>query len=277
MIDLARFRRDGFVVVENLIPDRAIQACLDEIRIIYNQLSAARGLPTAAVATPAALTPVMAALLQADQAAYLAAARLTQHMVSLHRIGCGGTFDEALAALGLTLPVISTRPVLFFMADALKIPGGYQKTPPHQDWRSIQGSLDSVVIWVPFDDAGPADFPLEVLPGSHRAGLLASDEDVFGHKVQADALPEDSFMPLTVKRGAAVIFSTFLVHRTGQEGGPVARMAASFRFNNANEPTYVARAYPNPYTYGPDMKIITPGFPARSLVEAQFPIEEPAS
>jgi hypothetical protein len=40
--------------------------------------------------------------------------------------------------VGLAVPALSTRPVFHYMADQLKIEGGYHKAPIHQDWRSVQ-------------------------------------------------------------------------------------------------------------------------------------------
>jgi hypothetical protein len=59
--------------------------------------------------------------------------------------------------VGLAVPALSTRPVFHYMADQLKIEGGYHKTPIHQDWRSVQ-----------------------VICGSHRRGLLPNVDDAFG-------------------------------------------------------------------------------------------------
>ena len=80
---------------------------------------------------------------------------------------------RVMTELGLTVPALSTRPVIHYMADQLKIEGGYHKTPMHQDWRSVQGSLDGITIWLPLFDVGAGDYPLEVVRGSHRGGLLA--------------------------------------------------------------------------------------------------------
>lgn len=254
----ADYLRDGYAVIEGLVDGAALDACEAEFRAIFEAAAARFGIAPAASARPVDLTPVMTALFEADMAAYLSAAKLAQHAVALHRLGTDPGMLAALRGLGLDLPVISTRPVMFLMADALKVPGGYHKTPPHQDWRSIQGSLDSVVVWVPFTAVGPGHYPLEVLPGSHRRGLAPSVEDAFGHRV-ADGIVEDAdFKALDVRRGDAVVFSTLLVHRTGEDGGPEARFAASFRFNNALEPSFVARGYPNPYVYRPDMTLLEP-------------------
>jgi ectoine hydroxylase-related dioxygenase (phytanoyl-CoA dioxygenase family) len=274
--DVERYRRDGYLVLKRQVPAEALDACLAEIRIIFNQMAARFDLPQAASIDMAALSAAMAALLRRDVPAYLAAARLAQHAVSLHRLGCSEALVAPLRALGLEVPVISTRPVIFFMADALKIPGGYHKTPPHQDWRSIQGSLDGMVAWVPFSSVDARHYPLEVLAGSHRLGLLPSIDDAFGNRVDEAALPSRAFTTLEVERGDVVLFSGFLVHRTGETGGAVARFAASFRFNNVAEPHFAERGYPNPYIYRPDMTLLTPGFPDQDQLETVFPAPQDA-
>jgi ectoine hydroxylase-related dioxygenase (phytanoyl-CoA dioxygenase family) len=269
-LDAARFRRDGYLILKNLIPATVIDGCLEEIRAIFNAQAERFGVTPADSIDMASLSRTMAGLIQRDIPAYLAAAKLAQHAISLHRMGCDETLVAPLRALGLQVPIISTRPVIFFMADALKIPGGYHKTPPHQDWRSIQGSLDGVVAWVPFSSTDRFNYPLEVLPGSHQRGLLPTKEDVFGHRVEETALPDTPFTALEVERGDVVIFSCFLVHRTGEAGGALARFAASFRFNNAAEPSFVQRGYPNPYVYRPDMTILTPDFPRPAQLRRIF-------
>lgn len=269
--DLRAYRRDGYAVIRGAMPLAAIDACLAEIGLIFRQCAAALGVPHPSCGDdPGAITQVMGAVLAADMQAYLGAAKLAQHLVPLHRMGVSEPVVEAMRSIGVKVPVISTRPVVFFMADALKIPGGYHKTPPHQDWRSIQGSLDCAVCWIPFSNSGPGDYALEVLPGSHRRGLLAADEDVFGHKVSDSELDDNAFVPLTVAKGDMVVFSALTVHRTGEKGGPNARIAASFRFNNACEPSFVGRNYHNPYIYKPDVAAIKPGFPSAADMETVF-------
>ena len=40
----------------------------------------------------------------------------------------------------------------------------YYKVFPHQDWRSMQGSLDSVVIWTPLNQIDSDMGPLNIIP-----------------------------------------------------------------------------------------------------------------
>ncbi len=195
---------------------------------------------------------------------YLAAAKLTQYLPALHRLGVSDPMLDVLSRLGLAHPVISTRPVVHIISDALKVPGGYHRTPPHQDWRSVQGSLDAVVAWMPLVSAGADNAPLEVILGSHRNGLLPSEPHAFGNAVRDEAIAGETFHAIEAEPGDLVIFSMFLVHRTGAAQGDGVRWAVSFRYNNLDEPSFTARDYPNPYIYKPREDLFVEGFPGRA-------------
>jgi hypothetical protein len=268
--DVERYRRDGYLVLKKQIPLAALKACLEEVCAVFNGMARQWSPSTPEAHDLTSLTRVMTAIFECDPALFMAAGKLAQHTIALHRLGCDEAMLGPLREAGLQMPAISTRPVIFIIHDALKVPGGYHKSPPHQDWRSMQGSLDSAVVWVPFADVAPGGHALEVLPGSHLCGLLPTDDDVFGHRVDEAFLPDRPFAPLQLELGDAVLFSSFTVHRTGEAGGEVARLAASYRYNNVLEPSFVERGYPNPYIYRPDMTLLTPAFPEPGLLAALF-------
>jgi hypothetical protein len=58
-----------------------------------------------------------------------------------------------------------------------------------------------------------------------------------------------------LKRGDILVFSTLLVHATSEPGGERVRMAASFRFNDAADASYIERGLPIPYSYKADMAV----------------------
>jgi hypothetical protein len=88
----------------------------------------------------------------------------------------------------------------------------------------------------------------------------------------ADArISEDMYQPLTMQPGDVVAFSTFLVHRTGEDGDDLVRIAFSGRFNNAAEATYVAHGYPTPYKYSYQTELIVPDFPKPADLRSVFP------
>lgn len=140
---------------------------------------------------------------------------------------------------GNSHPIIISQPILHVMSPALRIPDGYYGTAAHQDWPSTQGSLDCVTVWIALSDASVGNFPLEVIPGSHKRGLLDGKMNGSVLEVEVD---EKEFVPIECKAGDVVFLSGFTVHRTGNGTG--FRVSVSQRFDNASEPTFIERGYP---------------------------------
>ena len=134
---------------------------------------------------------------------------------------------------------------MFFNNPRLAKQEFYWKTPPHQDWRSMQGSLDSVVVWIALVDVDVGLGALEVVPGSHRRGLLADRLlDGFG---QTHELVDADFTSIEMHKGDALFFSSFLVHRSGTNVREDIRWSAQFRYNNLAEAAFVERGYPHSF------------------------------
>lgn len=211
------------------------------------------------------------ALLRADVPAYISTARMTQMFPSVHRLMISEPIMQVARRLGIEFPVISTRVSNHIISDLLKIPGGYHKSPPHQDWRSIQGSLDSIVLWAPTTPVSEQSHPLEVVPRSHLFGLCPTVEHIQTPAVEDPRIREEDYVPLAMEPGDVVAFSTFLVHRTGEQGDGKVRVAYSGRFNNAAEPTFVEHGYPTPYKYSYQTDLIVPDFPKAEHLRTIFP------
>lgn len=267
---LAQFHRDGFAVVHDLVDIDTLDQVATDIGGVFGRRARAVGLDDDDPVDQPGLSVLLTRLFARDREAYTSAARQTQHLASVHRLGVSPELMRVVNGLGLAVPAVSTRPVIHYMADQLKIDGGYHKTPIHQDWRSVQGSLDGISIWLPLFDVGVSDYPLEIIGGSHRGGLLPSVDDPFGHRVADGHVDESQFAPLPLHRGDVAFFSGFLVHRTGMAGGTTVRIALSYRYNNAAEPSFVARNYPSPYVYRPDMRLLTDDFPTAADVRHLF-------
>jgi len=209
-------------------------------------------------------------LFDADTERYLAAAKLAQYTPALHAIGSSQIIVDLVSELGLESPVISTRPVVHIVGNGLAVPEGYQGTPSHQDWRSVQGSLDGLVLWLPLTQHGRTFWPLEVARFSHRLGLLEAKPHKFGNAISEEKLAGIPFTPVIANPGDVVAFSMFIAHRTGRSKGAGVRWAASFRYNNMLEPTFVTRGFPNPYIYKPQFDLIDDHFPDVQLLNRFF-------
>ncbi len=172
---------------------------------------------------------------------------------------------------------VSGGQVVHIMARELKIPGGYFGLVAHQDFPSVQGSLDGVVVWLPLVDIGLSNFPLEVIVGSHKRGLLPMVD--YGNaqwEIRRDLYCEDDFLPVAVDIGDVVFMSMFTIHRTSGNGIPGCfRLAASTRFDNAEEPTFIERCYPSAYQRIVHRDQHSPDFPSEEQIEAAFQVTEP--
>jgi len=87
------------------------------------------------------------------------------------------------------------------MSKSLKVPGGYQGFGSHQDWPTLQGSLDTVTVWIPFVDVDRDRFTLEIVPGSHTGGLYpyARRDHIF--EVDPAHYDAEGFVPVEAARG----------------------------------------------------------------------------
>jgi ectoine hydroxylase-related dioxygenase (phytanoyl-CoA dioxygenase family) len=270
-VDREHFLREGYVVVRGVLDPAALEAVNEEMAALFAQQLRRLGLPVDRGHDREAFLANAARLLAVDVAAYISTARLTQMVPTAHQVMCSAPILQVVRDLGLALPVISTRLSNHIMSDLLKIPGGYHKSPPHQDWRSMQGSLDSVVLWAPTTPATERDYPLEVAPGSHLHGLMDTVDHIMTPAVSDPRITEESYQALSLQPGDVVAFSSFLVHRTGEAGDGHVRIAFSTRYNNAAEPTYVAHGYPTPYKYSYQTDLIVPDFPRAADLKAIFP------
>lgn len=269
MIDAALrkdFDRDGFVVLRGALARSRIDSLLAECRGVFRRQFVRHGISGGVED----FDDSRLRLFRVAMPTYLAAAKATQYLPSLHRLGASDAVLGLVGKLGIACPVISTRPVVHIVAEDLRVPGGYHRTPPHQDWRSVQGSLDAVVLWLPLAETGPDCAPLELIPGSHRHGLYPAEPHPFGNRVAEGTVDESAFRAVTAGQGDAVAFSMFLVHRTGLRQRSGVRWSVSFRFNNLDEPSFVERDYPNPYVYRPREDLLHPGFPGKKDLRAIF-------
>jgi phytanoyl-CoA hydroxylase len=264
------FAELGYAIVPRAADDIILQQIERDIGAVFHRRAGSAGLAARLPSSYDELSSLIVALKQHDQAAYLQAAKAANHLASLAQLCVSPKVMSLVRELGLLTPIIATRTVLHFMANLLAIEGGYLKTPPHQDFRSVQGSLNSIVLWTPLADVGPDDYPVVVADGSHRLGLLPSREHVFGHQIEPGSIAGLDFHPVPLKRGDVLVFSTLLVHATSETGGDRVRIAASFRFNDATDPSYIERGLPIPYVYKPDMVLRTPDFPTPADIDGVF-------
>lgn len=266
-----QFLAEGYVVARDVLDKAALRSINRDIAELFAIQLRRLKLPVIPGESREAFRNNATRLLQADVPTYINTARMTQMLPSVHELLVSAPILNIARQLGVTMPVISTRPSIHIMAEALKIPNGYHKSPPHQDWRSMQGSLDSVVLWLPTTPVSTKSNPLEVVPKSHLFGLLDTVEHIMTPTVSDQRISEDSYLPIPVDPGDIIFFSSFLVHRTGEQDDGLVRIALSGRFNNAQEQTFVEHGYPTPYKYTYRTDLMFEHFPSLADLATIFP------
>lgn len=266
---LAAYRTQGVVHLPGILPVGDVSALLSEIDCVVAYQLRCKGMRPAPFRDETTLLQNLQSLLATDATAYLAALRHAAKLVSITRLACTQAFTEITRELGFEAVTSPTSPVLHLQCDSLRVSDGYFGFAPHQDWPSIQGALDAIVMWVPLVDVGVDRFPVEFLPRSHLQGLLPGRVVVGALEIAEECL-EGDWVRIATRPGDVVLFSVFTAHRTAVEGCSGLRIAVSTRFENSAEPTFAARGYPCAYRRTVERELITPDFPRREQVRGVF-------
>jgi Phytanoyl-CoA dioxygenase (PhyH) len=262
-------RRDGFYICRSLLPESDVIAVNESMnRTVRDQL-AFLGIREPGNEVHSALRT----LLQSDIDRYkrtLAALWRKSDIAALMRHQA--LFDFVRRELGWRDVFLPGGEVVLVMADDLRIPGGYFGLEPHQDFPSVQGSLDGLVVWIPLTPVDRMGFPLEIVPRSHHRGLIS--EVTLGQnewQIDADQLTGSDWLPIEVAVGDVAFISVFTIHRSSRIGAPDRlRMALSTRFDNAAEPTFVERGYPTAFQRVVHREQYFKDFPTARQIEDLF-------
>jgi phytanoyl-CoA hydroxylase len=266
---LRAFNESGFVLLRNFFPAEAVDQVWRDAARVFHSVLTRRDWTTESQLTRATLEQGMIRLFNENAQEFMNCGKQIQHLISLHRLALDQRIETTLRNLGLAFPNISTRPVLFFNHPQLAKKEVYWKVAAHQDWRSMQGSLNAVVVWLPLVPIDRDLGALQVVPGSHREGLLTSRvEDGFG---MVDRYTCEDFVSVEMQLGDALFFSSFLVHRSGENVTEKVRWSCHFRYNDLEEPTFIERGFPHPYLYKPQEELLTPNFPSVEAVREVYP------
>ena len=137
----------------------------------------------------------------------------------------------------------------------------------------MQGSLNSMVVWVPLVDIPKNLGALEIIPGSHLDGLHACVTDDQHMKMAPGEVDDDDFVSVETELGDALFFSSFLVHRSGNNTTNNIRWSCHFRYNDLAEQSFIDRGYPYSFLYKPQCELLTPNFPRVDDVRGAFALE----
>lgn len=156
------------------------------------------------------------------------------------RFSAVGDDPELLRVLG----ALFGEPPMTRRGDICRVvlPGApHLTTPPHQDHWYTGGTPNLWTAWMPLVETPLELGPLAVLPGSHRAGLLAHAGEGAGRQ----GVGVDVGAPLAasaVSPGDAILFNCLTVHGALPNlTVDRLRLSVDFRYQAASEPIHVVR------------------------------------
>jgi phytanoyl-CoA hydroxylase len=231
------YRENGYVVFTDLIDRSSLARVHEEIGGLF-----ARAL---AVGEPDGdLRTLLADWYQDDRERWRSSARRMWDLLSVYRLAAGPQVETTLRKMGLRVPAISTRPEV-----RTDMPGDEEyRQPWHQDWRYGQGSLNAVTFWTPLHEVDPSNGTIDLIPGSHLRGYLEVEtlQNPRRFSILDPGLDDEDYATAEMSMGETIVFSQFLVHRSGHNRSDRARVTVQTRFSDFAEERFVEAGYPAP-------------------------------
>ncbi len=223
--EIARYRRDGYVVIRGLLSRELVADCLDALsalaagRLEPAGASIALEPAVASSATPvpnpedsirkfADFTAAAPALLQAAMAAEL-------HRVLDRILGCGRLLFQEMALV--------------------KPPRLGSEKPWHQDAAYFRASDPNLIVgaWIALDPATRENGCMELIPGSHLRGpaphIPAADINLC--TIRPDFVRLDERRPEPMDPGDVLIFHSLVHHYTAANRSNLRRRALQFHYH----------------------------------------------
>lgn len=258
------FKKNGYLLLDNFLPKQDVEIVLRDAKNVFlRQFIEKKYISQCSLEelNEEQYNSFLYRLFEEDIECLSNCGKQAQHLISLHTLSLSSKIVELLNQVGLETPIISTRPVLYFNHPKLAKQKVFYKVDAHQDWRSMQGSLNSVVIWIPLVNMNKELGALEILPGSHLDGLRTDHvENGFGMVLLSEE-EKERLISVEVNAGDALLFSSFLIHQSGDNMTDKPRWSCHFRYNDLDDPTFIKRKFAHPYIYKPMDELITKDFP----------------
>lgn len=261
----AEFNKNGYVIVEDFFDDKQLENTLSSFnQLVCQQLSLLSCEPLTS------LEQNLQLLFKKDPSRYLHTIKAFSRVAAIHQAFNSEKFYQLLQLMQIQCPTIPTGPVVHLMCDELRVPGGYFGQGAHQDWSSMYSSLNALTFWVALTDVNRTNFPLEVIPGSHLSGFIEGQPT--DHYFELGLTKYDSalFQTVPVNAKSAVVFSPFLIHKTGLNSCSGFRLATSYRVDDSAEQYHIAQGYYTAYTRSVNRTIDRSNWPDLELTKKQY-------
>ncbi len=225
-----RFARDGYLYFRGLIPREDV---LDVRADVLGAVDEAGWLEPGAPRDEA--RPQLEACAAEPSDEYMPMYAKVQAVESFHRLAHHPAVTAVLGPLVGGDLLVHPRKIARVNVPSPEI--SYGVTPPHQDYRYIQGTTDVITAWVPFGTYPVGHGGLKILPGSQRLGLLRAVPvprmGGIGVEIADDA---PGWSTVDYAAGDLVMFHSFTVHAGTPNASSSIRISGDFRYQSTRDP-----------------------------------------
>jgi hypothetical protein len=254
----ARLAEDGFLFFRGLLP-------ADDVQQVRGGVFAALGAAGWLADSATVEVPVpTAAAVREGGAGYFDAYIGIQRLQAFHELA----HHHALTGL---MELILDDPLLVHPRKIARtsLPQDDEYTRPHQDFRLIQGSVDTLTCWVPLGDCPVSLGSLRMLRGSHLGGLIDADAGKGPGGLQVEVEDDDPrWCTSDYRAGDAIVFTSLTVHGALRNNEHRLRFSADFRYQSLLEPVLAASLDPHYAPQVPDWSTLTRGWTSPTSIEA---------
>lgn len=264
------FYENGYYISNNIISENEINSFKKELNILLNYQLKRLSIPSDASNTTRSIYNNLIGLYQYNQDIYISTLKVISKLKSVYDILLSFNILKICNLLSIEMPMFHSSPVFHILSNKLKIKDGYQGIGVHQDWPSLQTSLNTITVWIPLMDIDKTLFPIDVIPKSHLFGLCKGKPSTHLYEINENTYKNHEFISLEVNQGGAIFMSNFLLHKTGMTNTDQLRMAISWRYEDALEPSFAERNFPFAQTRIIKRELFIEDFPSVDLVKSIY-------
>ena len=248
------FIKEGFVLVKNFFNKKEIEIIKSDIEEVFK------------IYYGESKDISIMKLFKKDFDGFHGCAKACQNLISLNKMATNKKIINLLKKIGLKFPSINTRPLISFSSKNTAKKETNWKVPAHQDWPSVQGSLNGVTCWIPLVNINESLGYLEIAKKSHKKGYIHHKID--GVPVlENNQIKNEIFTPIKMKMGDILVFNSFTIHRSGvNKTNNKIRLTTHFRYNDLEEETFIKRKFPNQRIDTFKEEILYPNFPSEKEI-----------
>lgn len=228
------YSENGFVILRNLFSIKELNGVLQDLKRIFE---------TGFNTKDEDFDKFLISSYSNDLSMWRACASRMWDSLQVNHLYSSTNVQVAVSKLKLSVPVFSTRPEV-----RIDMPNdNLYRQEDHQDFPYGQSSLNSVTMWTPLQDVSRINGTIQVIPGSHLEGLKETEVLLNPRRFKIkEEFSNDKFIDIEIPFGYTVIFSQFLVHRSGNNTSHRPRLSFQGRFADFSDKHFNSKKYLSP-------------------------------